>query len=341
MLVARALAGAWRNSPPPLPLSPAEFAEIVPLLLTTGGAGLGWWRIRHSALRTSPVALLLKQAYRYQTLLAALHEQQLIQVLTRLRSVGVKPLLIKGWAAARLYPEPGLRPYGDLDLFLCPEEHPAAAAALKDLVDQGCPVDLHVGVRPLSDRNSEEMDRRAGWVGVGDTEARTLSPEDQLRFLCQHLLDHGAWRPLWLCDVAAALDSRPAAFDWTYFLEGGRHRSDGIICALVLTHQLLGARLDDTPLARKCNDLPGWFVAAVVRRWGAGYHHREPLIHHLRQRTGVLESICRSWPDPITATVCVRAPFNGLPRLPFQIAFCLKRSAQIAMELLRGCGKAG
>lgn len=250
-------------------------------------------------------------------------------------SAGVEPLLVKGWAVARPYPEPGLRPYGDIDLFVCPEQHSAAAAALCGLVGHGCPVDLHVGVGPLGDRDAEEISRRVHHIILGGTEVRVLGPEDQLRFLCQHMLEHGAWRPLWLCDVAAALESRPGWFDWSYFLRGSRQRSDGITCALALADHLLEARLEDTPLARKTHDLPRWFVAAALGRWGIGYHHREPLTHHLRLRNGVLDSLRRSWPDPITATAEVRGPFNGLPRLPFQVAFCLKRTAEIAMQLLR------
>lgn len=335
LIVARALAGAWRPPPTPPSISPAEFAAIVPLLLETGAGALAWWRIRHSAVQPSPVASLLKQAYRLQAVLAALHEQQLIQALTRLRSAGVEPLLAKGWAVARLYPEPGLRPYGDIDLYVSPDRHGPAAAALRDLVAQGCPVDLHAGIRPLSDRDTDEISRRAYPIPLGGTEVRVLGPEDQLRFLCQHMLEHGAWRPLWLCDVAAALESRPARFDWSYFLRGSRRRSDGITCALMLAHHLLGARLEDTPLTGKTDGVPRWLVAAALKRWGTGYHHREPLTHHLRLRSGVLESLRRSWPDPITATAEVRGPFNGLPRLPFQVAFCLKRSAEIAMQFFR------
>ncbi len=281
------------------------------------------------------MASQLKQAYRLQTLLAALHEEQLIQALTQLRSAGVEPLLVKGWAVSRLYPEPGLRPYGDIDLFVCPGQHATAAAALRGLVGQGCPVDLHVGTGPLGDRDAEEIARRARPIPLGGTEVRILGPEDQLRFLCQHLLGHGAWRPLWLSDVAAALESRPAGFDWSYFLGGDRRRSDGIACALALAHHLLGARLEDTPLPGRTEGLPRWLVAAVLARWGSGYHHREPLLYHLCHRTRVLESLRRSWPDPITATAEVGAPFNRLPRLPFQVAFCLKRGAEIAMQLLR------
>jgi Uncharacterised nucleotidyltransferase len=194
-------------------------------------------------------------------------------------------------------------------------------------------VDLHGGVESLG-ACSAEMYRRASWMRLGDTKVRVLGPEDHLRFLCRHLLAHGAWRPLWLCDVAAALESRPADFDWRYFLKTCHRRSDGIVWTLALAQRMLETRLEETPWARQTLRLPRWFVAAVLRSWGTAHRYRQPLAHHLRQRTGVLESLCQSWPDPITATAELRAPFNQLPRLPFQLAFCVKRSAQIALELL-------
>src|SRR3990172_2509336 len=51
-LGAAALAGAGAFHRPPC--SPAELAEVTPLLLGTGGGSLGWWRVRSSGCRTSP-----------------------------------------------------------------------------------------------------------------------------------------------------------------------------------------------------------------------------------------------------------------------------------------------
>src|SRR3989442_10280624 len=58
------LNGTWRHRPPPLKNSLKEVVEIIPLLLGSGAAALGWWKIRHSKLRTSSAALQLQQAYR-------------------------------------------------------------------------------------------------------------------------------------------------------------------------------------------------------------------------------------------------------------------------------------
>src|SRR5919204_1182518 len=127
-LLARALTGAWRLSPPPLSLSARELAEITPLLLRSGGAGVVWWQARHTHLRTSSAAAQLRDAYRLHTLQAALHERELLQVIPALQAAGVDPLLAKGWAVARFYPAQGLRPYGDLDLYVRPEQYAVAAA---------------------------------------------------------------------------------------------------------------------------------------------------------------------------------------------------------------------
>ena len=140
-----ALAGAWRPAPPPLPLSAGELAQVTPLLLKTGAGALGWWRVRSSELRDSPAAEQRHQAYRLHTILAAHHEGQLKQVVHVLRSAGVEPLLAKGWAVGRPYPEPGLRPYGDIDLCVQPEQYPAAMAALTQPGVAGLPVDLPAG----------------------------------------------------------------------------------------------------------------------------------------------------------------------------------------------------
>src|SRR5437879_2966649 len=128
--MAAMLAGAWRSSPPPLQMRPEALAQIAPLLVKTRGESLGWWRVQQSDLRTSAPARQLRNAYRQNSMQAALQECHIQLAVTLLRSGGVEPLLIKGWAAARLYPEPGLRPYGDMDLCVRPDQLQAAMTIL-------------------------------------------------------------------------------------------------------------------------------------------------------------------------------------------------------------------
>ncbi|MEP6922685.1 MAG: nucleotidyltransferase family protein, partial [bacterium] len=130
-LVATALATSWRQTPTAPDLSTAELATVAPLLLESGGGALAWCRIRNSPLNATPAAAELHQAYRLHAIQAALHEINIKQVLVLLRAAGVEPLLVKGWAIARLYPEPGTRPYGDIDLCVRPEDYSTARDVLR------------------------------------------------------------------------------------------------------------------------------------------------------------------------------------------------------------------
>ena len=329
------LEGAWRSSLPPCSLSPAELAEITPLLLRGGAGPLGWWRAQSSELGASPSALLLRQSYRFHCLRDAVHQQQLQRVVSRLRSAGVEPLLAKGWAAAGLYPERGLRPYGDLDLYLPDEQHPAALASLAGWDQPAGPVDLHCGFPDLEDRRVEDLYARSRRIELEGIDVRLLGHEDHLRLLCLHLLRHGGSRPLWLCDIGAAIESRPGDFDWEYLFSGDPRRSEYVASTLALAHRLLGARVEDTPVVERVRKLPAWVVPAVLGAWGAGFRGRELLENHLSRPARFLNELRHRWPNPIEATTSTGAPFNALPRLPFQIANGLIRALRFARRLSR------
>src|SRR5260370_21223873 len=120
-LVATSLEGSWRTSPPPeFQLSAEEFEEVTPLLYDSGAAALGWWRIRETELRETPSGELLHQAFRLLALQANIHQTKIQKLFRLMRDAGVESILLKGWAIARLYPQPALRPYGDFDLFVRP-----------------------------------------------------------------------------------------------------------------------------------------------------------------------------------------------------------------------------
>jgi len=313
---------------------------LTPLLLGSGAGALGWWRVRHSDLRTSPAALQLQQAYHLNTLQATIHERDIAQVLTLLRAAGLEPVLVKGWASAQLYPEPGLRPYGDLDLCVRLEQYVAAQAVLQSPAGRAYYVDLHREFATLDDRSLDDLYPHSQLVRLSEVDVRLLGPEDHLRLLCVHFLRHGAWRPLWLCDIAAALESRPSSFDWDRCLGHNRRRADWVACTIGLAHQLLGVSIEDTPGVWRARHLPRWLVPSVLQQWERPYDadHRPPvrfaltLCHPAR----VPQALCLRWPpNPIAATIGFNGPLNALPRWPFQIAegavrliqFCLRRSA--------------
>jgi hypothetical protein len=342
-LVAAALVGAWRPAPAPRTLLPHDLAAVAPLLLRTGGGGLGWWRVRHAGWAPDAALFELQQAYRLHTLQACLHEDRLRAVLALLRSRGVDAILSKGWAVARLYPEPGLRPYGDLDLCVPPGQESAAEAVLREAGGRAAGVDLHRGIPELEDRTWEEVYRRSRLARLGDGSVRILGPEDQLRLLCLHLLRHGAWRPLWLCDLGAALESGPPDFDWDYCLSGDRRLSAWVRCALGLAVRLLGARVAPPEMAAR---VPRWLLAGVLRQWGAetagDSHSRDerPLASYLRRPAGLLRALRCRWPNPVEAAVKMRArPSTLVPGLLFQLGIAAGRLGQFVARLPACLGK--
>lgn len=330
-LIATILAGAWCCPASSPALTAEELAAIAPLLLKTGGAALGWWRVRASDLRSTPVARELQQAYRLHTLQAALKEREISGLISYLRAQGLEPLMGKGWAIAKQYPEPGLRPYGDMDLYVRPREYDAYAAALKQPAAHGWDVDLHRGAAELDDRSFDQLYAHSQRTRLNEVEVRIFGPEDHLRLLCLHLLREGALRPLWLCDIAVSLSKLPPDFDWDYCLSGDRRRSDWVACAIGLAHQLLGADVEGLPVAQRAKQLPAWLAATVLEQWGAGRTvngRRQPMAAYLPWPGGVLEALRLRWPNPIEATLTVWGEFNEQPRLPYQLGACVVRTGR-------------
>jgi hypothetical protein len=220
-------------------LSEAELTEITPLLCRSGAGALAWQQLRNTPLAGLPAALELHEVYRRQRLSALLHEREIAGVVSLLRAEGIEAVLVKGWAIARRYPDPALRPYGDIDLCVRPDRHAKAARVLERIASIDGPfVDLHCGFTRIGqtknvqsprskvqsllgadrlwtldfglwtkhDDNWDELFARSRVVECAGKPVRVLSDEDHLRILCLHLLRSGAHRPPWLCDVALLLE---------------------------------------------------------------------------------------------------------------------------------------
>jgi hypothetical protein len=332
-LIARVLAGSWRQSPEPLAISPAELDLVTPLLLESGAGALGWKRVGNSSLRSAPAAVELEQAYRLHALQSAMHEKNIPNAVTLLRSAGIEPILVKGWAVARLYPDTGLRPYGDLDLCVERKRYQAAARALEEQPQKAYQVDLHKGFKTLDHRSWEELYSRSSLVKLGDVGVRVLCPEDHLRLLCFHFLREGAWRPLWLCDIAVALETRSADFDWDLFTGRNGRRRKWFACAIALADMLLGARVDGIAEMLRARKMPTWFLPSVLREWelrSMPHRHTAPMGAAWREPAQALKlkSLRYHWPNPIEATIGVSGPFNEMPRLPFQLGNCAVRTIE-------------
>ncbi len=151
--------------------------------------------------------------------------------------------------ACTVYPEPGLRTLGDIDLLIHRNDYAAAAACLQQLgfVAQPAP-DIpyrlkyawaHFFKRPADnvwldlqwnvvqrewdayhegnfDFEIERMWRGAQWLPLSHGAIRVPKPEDMLFHLCQHLEGHGYAELVLFCDIAEFLRFYQNQLDWGY-----------------------------------------------------------------------------------------------------------------------------
>ena len=337
-LIAQTLAGSWRATPPPLELEATELSAITPQLLGAGTAGLAWRRVRDSHVKDTPSAAELRSQYERNTVLAVIQRKGIESIFGALNSAGIEAMLVKGLAAAHLYGDKGLRPYVDADVCVPERQVAAAQVVLKRLAATGVTVDLHREFATLGGGHWEEIYSRSQLMTLGESEARIPSAEDHLRILSIHMLREGAWRPLWLCDVAAAVESRPADFDWNICAGPSRQTSNWINCSLKLAHELLDACITGTPAAGDSKPLPEWLTGTVLREWGVTapsmtLRHQSPMASHLRSPRTLLPGFRHRWPNAIEGTIVSRALFNDLPRFPFQLTAYMMRGAHFALGL--------
>jgi hypothetical protein len=337
----RILSGAWRAQPDPEGISESDLERATPLLLATGTAALAWHKLSTLPFESNPSFQKLEEAYRLHSIHSAVLEHRIRDLFTLLRGGGVEPLLLKGWAVARWYPETGLRPSGDIDLWIKPAELPQAETLLNEAVDLRNWVDMHSSFYPQYERTLAEVMEQSEVVPLDGVEIRVPRSEDHLRYLCLHFLTHGAWRPLWLCDIALIVESRPGDFDWARCLGGAPRYADWIACAIGLAHQLLGADISGVPFAQRARNLPGWLVPAVLDQWkaGAGMSYADKAALTVQggglRPQGLMTAWREHWRNPIQATVELSAAFDERPRAPLQLAASIKRLPKFTRDLVR------
>jgi hypothetical protein len=266
---------------------------------------------------------------------AALREVQIEQLLSRVSFSDADLILVKGWAHARLFPEPGLRPNGDVDLFVLPGSYERVLPVFKATppVDpqEVVPVDLQTTWVDLPDRTWGQIYAHSRVVPLRSAKIRILGPEDDLRLSCLHLLRHAVEQPpsgnlFWLCDVSVILENLPDDFDWDYCLAGRRAHSRWILALSRLANEVLGANLDRCPVGRLPESVPSWMVNTFLRVWGhllRDVHPRPyplPVAMAIRDIRDMPRALTERWPSPLQSIYRLSWPISGVPGRLAQVA---------------------
>jgi len=320
------LAGSWRRHlSEDIIFSTELLSRLAAPLTSSGAASLAWFRIcRSQSHIPSHILRHYREAHIASVVAAARHESELERLLRAFEDADIRVILLKGWPVARLYPQSGLRPSGDIDLWVNPRQRDRGEALLRDLSIVHA-VDLeHNQLRRFEDREFEQFYASCETVRLGSAEVKVLRQEEQIRILCLHFLKHGGWRPIWLCDIALLLESGHEKFDWDLCLGKNPRRARWIGCTVALAHELLEARIPDAAPHGVTAPAPKWLVRTVLREWSDPQPPRTPalrfLLRALRVRPSSLHAIVRGRRrNPIQATVDCNGTFNALPRWPYQI----------------------
>jgi hypothetical protein len=332
--LAEALRGAFRSAPP----SPERLSAA--LLQSAQVSGLGALVARRLGSEVEgEAAEELRSTERFQLLEVVRREKLLGALFGRLGPHGIAAVTFKGWSLARLYARPGLRPVGDVDLLVAPADLAHARNVVAGLPPEpGVEIDLQADVaRFLPDRSVASLIAGGETVATGAGPVRVPSTEDHLRLICLHQLHHGAWRPLWLCDVAVLLESLPPGFSWDRALAGNAHLSEGVMACVGLAEEWLGARPSVAPPP---HSVPDWFRRAVRAAWERGFRPPPDRLEGISWSR--LPTALRSrWPDPLSSTLHLDAPFRGVPRLPIQMAEAVRRGARHALRRMRSVESRG
>lgn len=258
--------------------------------------------------------------HRFKLLHYKVQSQRLAQSWAKFEEAGYKPILIKGWAAAQLYPNPCDRQYTDIDLIFSPTDFGDAEEFLKEN-SMPTAIDLHKGARHLDSLSFDNLYSNSVLIDCEGTKIRILREEDHLRVLCIHWLNDGGADKERLWDIYHGINNRSEKFDWHRLLEKiSKKRRRWIVCAIGLAHKYLDLNLDDTPIAAEAKNLPSWLTKAVEREWASSVrltplqqvrHDKQKLWQQIKKRLP---------PNPIQATIEMEGHFDMVPRLFYQFA---------------------
>ncbi len=246
----------WQNAwVAPEPLDPAVSLALVEHALAEHVAPLLYRVIGGRGILSPQAEEMLRWGYWISVARSLALFQELEKVLRAFSYQAIPVLLLKGAALGpAVYGDPALRPLGDLDLLVRPADVPRALGILASnayrpvrpplhsttltadetqilLRRGGTSLELHWELLDSPDHRyhlpMEPIWSNARPLSIGTSSAWMLGPEDQVIYLCAHLvLHHSDGRPhlLWFHDIGEVIAHDAGKLDWSTVLErAGRY----------------------------------------------------------------------------------------------------------------------
>jgi Uncharacterised nucleotidyltransferase len=272
---------------------------------------------------------------KWDVLQAKLHEARVQRAFSVFRDAGIEPILIKGWAAARNYPQEQIRHFGDVDLAVAPEDFNRALRLVRSTKNAWLFIDLHESLRDLDSVDWSNLFENSRLADLNSISVRILRPEDHLRVLCAHwLIDGGRSRDkLW--DIYHAVAHRPPDFDWHECLEVvAPHRRRWVIYTIGLAHKYLDLEIDDLPFESEAKKIPGWILRCVEKEWRQPDNF-EGIINSSRNARHFLRQVSRRLPpNPLRATIEENGDLDSRMRWWYQIKVVAKHVGPFAKDVI-------
>lgn len=253
-------------------------------------------------------------------------ELAIVEAFELFRTCDIEPILIKGWAAARNYPETQARFFGDVDLAFSASQFDTAVKKLSVRPIPSISIDPHREFRHLDTVAWETAIERSELINVDGGSIRVLSAEDHLRVLCVHWLNDGGAYKERLWDIYYAVANRPTDFDWKLCLASvSETRRRWVVTAIAIARKYLSLDVSDLPFDVDTGSIPKWMIRCLEKEWNtdvrlipleASLQHPKSLIQQILKRTP---------PNPIEATIEVEGELDNGWRLPYQMGSIRKR----------------
>ena len=259
-------------------------------------------------------------------------EVRVVEAFELFRKNGIEPVLIKGYAAARNYPDSETRLSLDVDFAVADSDFEKARTIE---TPEGLGVDVHRELRHLDTLPWDDLFRNSQMIELNGCSVRVLRAEDHLRVLCVHWLTDGGSDKTRLWDIYYAIAHRPPDFDWGRFLDVVTpRRRRWLVATIGLARRYLGLDLAGTPIETEARDLPKWLIRTVEREWAL--ERERPMETAVFDRAMFVNQLARRLrPNPIRAAVEAEGDFDAKTRVFYQIGNFVSRIRPTLRRIVR------